>query len=287
MPDMPVPTTSRLSGLSTTQLAELTGVPAATLRMWEARHGFPAPARLAGGHRRYGERDVELVRSVVRGRQEGLSLGAAIDRARAGDVPAAASIFAGLARRRPDLQAMTLAKPALLALSRAVEDEHLAAARAGVLVGSFQTARFYRQSERRWHELARNASVAVALADFKRLRRTAHGPVQVPVRRDHPLAREWAIVMHAPDASACLAGWEIPVSSEPADADRVFEVLWSPEPEVAVDALAVASEVIAPLAPDVAGALGAARLQAVVPSSPELRAAVRQAHRMLAYIGTD
>ena len=31
----------------TTQLAELTGVPAATLRMWEARHGFPAPARLA------------------------------------------------------------------------------------------------------------------------------------------------------------------------------------------------------------------------------------------------
>ena len=284
---MPIPTTSRLSGLSTTQLAELTGVPAATLRMWESRHGFPAPARLAGGHRRYGERDVELVRSVVRGRQEGLSLGAAIDRAQAGDVPAPASIFAGLARRRPDLQAMTLAKPALLALSRAVEDEHLAAARAGVLVGSFQTARFYRQSERRWRELARNASVAVALADFKRLRRTAHGPVQVPVRRDHPLAREWAIVMHAPDASACLAGWEIPAPGEAADADRVFEVLWSPEPEVAVDALAVAGEVIAPLAPDVAGALRAARLQAVVPSSPELRVAVRQAHRMLAYLGAE
>ena len=65
---MPTSTPSRLSGLTTTQLAELTGVPAATLRMWEARHGFPAPGRLAGGHRRYGDRDVELVRAVV-GRQ--------------------------------------------------------------------------------------------------------------------------------------------------------------------------------------------------------------------------
>jgi len=283
---MSTPTPARLSGLSTTQLAELTGVPAATLRMWEARHGFPSPSRLAGGHRRYDDRDAELVRAVLRARQEGLSLAAAIDRVRADDVTAPASIFAGLARRRPDLQPMTFNKPALLALSRAIEDEHLAAARAGVMIGSFQTARFYRQSERRWRELARNAGVAVVLADFKRLRRPAHGPVQVPVRRDHPLAREWAIVMHAPDASACLAAWEIPAPLAPADAERRFEVLWSPEPEVVVDALAVAAELIAPLAPDVAGALDASRLRAVLPSSAELRAAVRQAHRMLAYVGT-
>jgi DICT domain-containing protein len=156
-----------------------------------------------------------------------------------------------------------------------------------VLIGSFQTARFYRQSERRWRELSRNASVAVVLADFKRLHRPTHGPVQVPVRRDHPLAREWAIVMHAPDASACIAAWEIPAPVQPADADRRFEVLWSPEPELVVDALAVATELIAPLAPDVAGALDASRSKAVLPSSAELRAAVRQAHRMLAYVGAD
>lgn len=284
---MPTSDSARPSGLSTTQLAALTGVPAATLRIWEARHGFPAPARLGGGHRRYDERDVELVRAVVRGRDEGLSLGAAIERALAADMPAPASIFAGLARRRPDLQSMTLGKPALLALSRAIEDDHLAAARSGVLVGSFQTARFYRQSERRWREFSRNARVAVALADFKRLHHPARGPVQVPVRRDHPLAREWAVVMHAPGASACLAGWEIPAPSEQADADRRFEVLWSPEPEVVLDALATATELIAPLAPDVAGALESAQLQAVAPSSPELRAAVKQAHRMVAYIGAD
>lgn len=284
---MPASNIASVSGLTTTQLAERTGVPAATLRMWEARHGFPSPARLPGGHRRYVERDVELVRAVTRLRQEGLSLGAAIDRAGAEGTAAPASIFAGLAQRRPDLQSMTLAKPALLALSRAVEDEHLSAARSGVLVGSFQTTRFYRQSERRWRELARNARLAVALADFKRLRRPAHGLVQVPVRRDHPLAREWAIVMHAPDASACLAAWEIPAASALADADRRFEVLWSPEPEVVVDALAIAGELIAPLAPDVAQTLESARLEAVAPSSPELRAALKQAHRMLAYLGAD
>jgi DICT domain-containing protein len=255
--------------------------------MWEARYGFPAPARLPGGHRRYTDHDVELVRAVLRLRQEGLSLVAAIARARAADTPSAASIFAGLARRRPDLQSMTLAKPALLALSRAVEDEHLAGASSGVLVGSFQTARFYRQSERRWRELARNAGVAVVLADFKRLRRPAHGPVQVPVRREHPLAREWAIVMHAAEASVCLAAWEIPAPTRPADADRRFEVLWSPEPDVVLDALAIATELIAPLAPDVAEALEATRLPAAAPSSPELRAAVRQAHRMLSYLGAD
>jgi DICT domain-containing protein len=94
-------------------------------------------------------------------------------------------------------------------------------------------------------------------------------------------------VMHASDASACLAAWEIPASRQPGDADRRFEVLWSPEPEVALDALAVAAELIAPLAPDVARALEATGLRARVPSSPELRAAVRQAHRMLAYVGTE
>jgi hypothetical protein len=93
--------------------------------------------------------------------------------------------------------------------------------------------------------------------------------------------------MHAPGASACLAGWEIPASSAPGEADRRFEVLWSPEPEVVLDALATATELIAPLAPDVAGALESAQLQAVAPSSPELRAAVKQAHRMVAYIGAD
>jgi MerR family transcriptional regulator, light-induced transcriptional regulator len=281
---VPTPDSLPIAGLTTTQLAQRTGVPAATLRMWETRHGFPAPARLAGGHRRYGELDVELVRAVVRRREEGLSLTAAIARTLAGETAMAESIFAGLAQRRPDLQTMTVAKPAMLALSRAIEDDACVRAGAGVLVGSFQTERFYRQSERRWCELARTATIAVALADFTALRERARRPVEVPVSRDLPLAREWAVVVHAPGASACLAGWEIPQPTVPVDSDRRFEMLWSPEPEVALAAIAVAAELIAPLAPRTSRALASAAAEPVAASSPELRAAARQAHRMLSYL---
>jgi MerR family transcriptional regulator, light-induced transcriptional regulator len=272
------------AGLTTTQLAERTGVPAATLRMWEARHGFPVPARLPGGHRRYSESDVELVLTVIRQRQQGLSLSASIARA-LGESSKPTSIFAGLAQRRPDLQPMTLSKSAMVALSRAIEDEHIARGSDGVVIGSFQTATFYRLSAARWQELARTAKLAVALADFDALAQVPGQPVEVPIGRDHPLAREWALVFQAPGTSSCLAGWEIPEPrGVPRHAERRFEVLWSPEPEVAFAAASVAADLIEPLAPGVARKLAAALQEPAVPTSPELRSAVKQAHRMLAYL---
>lgn len=41
-----------------------TGVPAATLRAWERRYGFPMPARTASGYRLYTDRDIELIRTM-------------------------------------------------------------------------------------------------------------------------------------------------------------------------------------------------------------------------------
>ena len=68
-------------GLTIGQLAERTGAAAGTLRMWESRYGFPRARRLASGHRRYSEEDVEHVRDVLRRRESGLSLPAAIEQA--------------------------------------------------------------------------------------------------------------------------------------------------------------------------------------------------------------
>ncbi len=42
----------------------ITGIPAATLRAWERRYGFPRARRTAGGHRLYSERDIQLLRLV-------------------------------------------------------------------------------------------------------------------------------------------------------------------------------------------------------------------------------
>jgi DICT domain-containing protein len=155
-----------------------------------------------------------------------------------------------------------------------------------VLIGSFQAARFYRQSQRRWLELARTARVALALADFDRLERRPEAPIEVPIGREHPLAREWAIVFDAPGACACMAGWEIPAVQALPDRSRRFEVLWSPEPEVVHAAALVAAELIATLAPAVADPLAALLDRPAEPTAPQLRAAAALAHRMLGYLAS-
>ena len=88
-------------GLAIGELVQRTGVSEGTLRVWERRHGFPVPRRLASGHRRYSESDVELVASVLRDRAAGMSLAAAIARATESATSVEGSIFAGLRRRLP------------------------------------------------------------------------------------------------------------------------------------------------------------------------------------------
>ncbi len=45
-------------------VARMTDIPAATLRVWERRYGFPDAARTEGGHRLYSERDIQQLRWV-------------------------------------------------------------------------------------------------------------------------------------------------------------------------------------------------------------------------------
>ena len=47
------------------EVARLTGVGSATLRVWERRYGVPCPTRTLGGHRTYGPADVAAVRAVA------------------------------------------------------------------------------------------------------------------------------------------------------------------------------------------------------------------------------
>ena len=273
------------SELTTAQLAQRTGLSAGTLRMWESRHGFPEPSRLPGGHRRYTAGDAEQVREVVRLRDQGLSLSAAIDRVRTRRRASAGSVFAGLRRRRPDITPTVLPKPAVLALSRAIEDEYCARAADGVLVGCFQRERFYRHAERRWRELARTAELAVALADFAQRADPADGPIEVPIDLGHALSREWAVLISAHGMTACLAAWEQPAEEELGDGSRRFEVLWSFDPAVVADAVAVAAELVSELDAEIAARLEAARDQGGADPEPALRAGGALAQRMIGYLG--
>jgi DICT domain-containing protein len=273
--------------LTTTQLAEQTGVAAGTLRMWQARHGFPIPARAGGGHRRYPERTVACIRHVLRLREQGLSLTAAIARTRAGEQAAPRSIFAGLRERRPELAPAVLDKRALLALSNAIEDEYLARATPGLLIGSFQRERFYRQAHPRWRELAGASQLAVVMADFEAFGQPAGAPAEVPVARDHPLAREWTLIVNSARSQACLAAWERPTSVRLPDRDRRFEVLWTFDPQIVYTGTEIAVDLIEALAPAESLELPTERLEPPPLSSLELRAASALAHRVVSYLAAS
>jgi len=272
------------SGVGIGRVVERTGVAEATLRMWERRYGFPVPERLPSGHRRYSEREVELIRAVAAKRATGLALPVAIEQVQGEESEPTLSVYAGLRHRRPDLEPRVLLKPMMLALSQAIEDECLARAQRLIVFGSFQRERFYRRSQPRWRELARTADVAVAFADFTRLRAPRDAPAEVPVPREHPLNREWALVCEGQDFALCLTGWEPPGSEPGPDRMRRFEAIWSVEPDVVREASRICCAVAANRRPAVAEA-ARARLEAPLSATPEsqLRLASAVTARMLSY----
>src|SRR5215212_1390860 len=75
----------RISMISTTPAFNLkvvlkeTGIAADTLRAWERRYGLPMPQRSAGGHRLYSQRDIEIIKWLMKRQEAGLSISRAVD----------------------------------------------------------------------------------------------------------------------------------------------------------------------------------------------------------------
>jgi DICT domain-containing protein len=275
-----------VTGFSIGEVAARTGVAEGTLRMWERRHGFPAPERLPMGHRRYSERDIELVRRVAAERAAGVSLAAAIDRAGREPEADVVSVYASLRRRWPDLEPLRLAKPMMIALSHAIEDESLSRAERPLMFASFQRERFYRQEEGRWRELSRGAQLALVFADFRRVRSPRGGPAEVPVDRSHPLAREWAVVCDAAHHAICLAAWEPPSATTVPDEERAFEAIWSVEPRVVREAARMCVAIAASVRPDLAQSARPSLEPEPAPVTGEqLRLAAAITNRTLSYLG--
>jgi DICT domain-containing protein len=271
--------------LSISEVSARTGIPVAGLRNWEQRYGLPRPQRTASGQRRYREADCALLADVLRGRASGLSLPAAMAQAvdGAGKTPEP-SIFAGLRRRHPDLRVHVMNKAALLALTFAIEDECCARAQRPILLGAFQRQRFYEAATLRWADLARSAEQTVVFADFTASRRRPGPIVEVPVPESSPLRREWTLICDAPDQPACVAGWERPGQDGRPDRDRIFEALWSVDPQVVRSAARIGTGLAAEVAPDLPGRLEARLSEEAGPSSADLRRASGLLERTLDYL---
>lgn len=262
-------------------LSDRVGVHAATLRMWETRYGFPRPDRLVSGHRRYRETDVAQVREVVRLRDQGVRLDAAIDQVlatpqqppqtrRDGPGPAP-SVFARLRREHPAAHPQRLHKSTLLGLSWAIEDELCSRASGGYVFGAFQDHRFYEASRARWESLAMLAE-AFAIADFGEVDDSSTGPGTphlVSLDPGHPMRREWVVVCDVPDLPVALVAWELPGQKGVRDRERSFEAIWTIDPAVVRFAAAVCADVAASSGCE-AGATARATLEARPPTARDV-----------------
>ena len=221
-------------GLAIRDVAERTGLAAGTIRMWEQRYGAPVPSRAPSGYRVYSLQDVEMLRRAVAFRERGLSVPAALDRARTigeTDRPSiyGAIVSGGEAPATPRV----LRKRTLIQLSRAIEDETLARAASPVVFGAFQRVRNYHAVRHRYRRMAENADATVVFADFPAPRVVDGEPAEVPISPDAALGNEWAVIVDAPGYAACLLAWERPRSPEEmagSELDRRFESLWTMDP---------------------------------------------------------
>ena len=238
------------------EVAEQTGLAAGTIRMWEQRYGFPEPARTPGGYRVYTRQDVITLQRVIAFRGRGLSVPAALERARAmesaTDRP---SIFGAIAAGDSPVRPQRLRRRTMLALSQAIEDEAMARAAGPIVVASFQAEDNYRAVEHRYRRLARVADAVAVFARFPELRAEREDdPVEIPVEPADALGHEWAVIVDAPGFAACLVGWETPAGAR---GERVFEAIWTMDAAVVRQGIQVGAVLASRASPELGGRIEA------------------------------
>jgi DICT domain-containing protein len=271
-----------MSGLPIRDVAEQTGLAAATIRMWEQRYGFPVPERSPAGYRLYSDGEVETLRRVAELRRGGLSVPAALERARTATIPASASIFGAVPHQG---RSRRLRKRTLIALSRAIEDQAMASASRPLVLGAFQRERHYRKVEHRYRRLAQMSDLAAVFADFDAPAGGDGGPAEVPIEADASLGHEWAVVVDAPGFSVCLAAWEPPVAAPPEnERDRVFEAFWTLDPDAVRAASRAGAACARDSAPETAERIEALLLDRAQGPDPSPAALEALTTRMVGYL---
>lgn len=143
------------------------------------------------------------------------------------------SIYQAVRRRDPALPTVRVRKQTLTALSHALEDEIAERCERPVLFGGFQQVQHLTIPLPRWQELARDAKAVVVFVEEPAVGApTPDTGVRVlRIPPDAPMRWEWAVVAVDPSFGVVLSAWEIPGQERTRDRDRVFELVWSMEPD--------------------------------------------------------
>ena len=170
----------------------------------------------------------------------------------------------------------------MLAVSHAIEDEAVANAERGVLIGAFKRISAFRAVQRRWVNLARTSELTIALATFPRARQR-HQIWEVPVNSDEPISREWAVIYKAAHFSACIVGVEELRSSISPSIAR-FEALWTVEPDIVREALLTAITIAHGVAPQLAQQATSHLLPTASVNYDVVRCMTSLTNRIIAYL---
>jgi DICT domain-containing protein len=232
----------------------------------------------------YTEADVETLRRVVELRRGGMSIPAALERARRASATFTEhpSIFGAVPHQG---RSRRLRKRTLIALSRAIEDETMASASRPLVLGAFQRVGHYRRVEHRYRRMAEGADLTAVFADFAATPDDDGDPVEVPISVDEAVGHEWAVVVDAPGFSVCLAAWEPPVPTPPADdRDRIFETYWTLDPATVRDAAHAGAQIARAAAPPTADRIDRLLLDRPLGGEPSTAALEALTGRMVAYL---
>ena len=227
-----------MKGLAIKEVAERTGIAAATIRMWEQRYGFPEPARTSSGYRLYTDEDVECCAASARC----ATAACPCPRRSSGRAPRPAprdrpSIFGAIAGGDEPVPARRLRKATLLA--------HLARDR-GRDAGARRRRRWSSAPSSACATSGRSSTAtggwprtptrASCSPTSTRVRERAGPPdrgADRPARTRSATSGRWSI--DAPGYAACLLAWETPESQRDdhlPDRERRFEALWTLDPRV-------------------------------------------------------
>ena len=182
--------------------------------MWEQRYGFPEPERTTAGYRVYSEDDVEALRRVLAYRDRGLSVPAAVERARASRPRHRPAVDLRRARRaatRRRARRCCSKRDADRALARDRGRDDLARGRAGGDRRLPARAQLPRASSTATGDGARPPTPCVVFADFagaaRRRRRARRGAARARATRSATSGRSSST---RPATRACLLAWEQP-----------------------------------------------------------------------------
>ena len=224
-----------VTGLAIKDVAARTGIAAGTIRMWEQRYGFPEPQRTSAGYRVYSEDDVEALRRVLAYRERGLSVPAAVDRARSSDLATdRPSLYGVLAAGDSPPPAQLLCKRTLIAVSRAIEEETISRAASPVVIGAFQQRA---QLPRGRAPLPRAGADRRRRGGVRRLRRARRGRRRAgrgaDVARRRARQRVGGRGRRARATPPACSRGSGPARAEVPDLERRFEAMWTLDPRAA------------------------------------------------------